>query len=68
MAGICKHLSEDKQLQQELRENEDLIPAALEEFIRLYVPYRGFSRTAVCPVTIGGQLVPDKEPMTVTYA
>jgi cytochrome P450 len=68
MSAITKHLSEDKKLQQELREDESLIPAALEEFIRMYTPYRGFSRTAVCPMSISGQLVPEKEPITVTYA
>ncbi|KAK8009938.1 hypothetical protein PG990_008903 [Apiospora arundinis] len=45
IGSICKHLAEDKPLQRRLREDESLLPAALEEFVRLYSPYRGFART-----------------------
>lgn len=68
MAAICKHLSKDKDLQNSLRHDSSLIPGAIEEFVRLYTPYRGFSRTAVHPVTISGQLIPPEEPITMTYA
>jgi cytochrome P450 len=68
MAAICKHLSENKDLQNQLRNDESLIPAAIEEFVRMYTPYRGFARTAVHPVTISGQDVPAEEPITLTYA
>jgi cytochrome P450 len=56
IGSIAKHLSEDKDLQQQLRENPEQIPAAIEEFLRLYVPYRSFARTASKPVTISGQV------------
>lgn len=68
IAAICKHLSEDKMLQNELRSKPELLPAAVEEFIRLYTPYRGFSRTAVCPVKLSGCEIPAEEPITMTYA
>ncbi|KAK8119748.1 uncharacterized protein PG998_004374 [Apiospora kogelbergensis] len=45
IGSICKHLAEDKALQRRLRGDESLLPAALEEFVRLYSPYRGFART-----------------------
>jgi cytochrome P450 len=56
IGSISKHLAEDKELQQRLRENPEEIPAAVEEFIRLYVPYRSFSRTVSEPVEICGQV------------
>ena len=68
MGAICKHLSEDKELQNKLRADPSLIPAAFEEFVRMYTPYRGFSRTAVHDVEVRGQKIPKEEPVTMTYA
>lgn len=66
--NMAAHLAQDKQLQHRLRDNPDLIPSAVEEFIRLYVPYRGFSRTASSPVELHGRKVAPGEPITMTYA
>lgn len=68
IAAMTRHLSKDKKLQQRLRSDSSLIPAAVEEFVRLYTPYRGFSRTAVCPVSISGQQILPEEPIAMTYA
>jgi len=68
IGSICVHLSRDQALQTRLRENPDLIPAALEEFLRLYTPYRGFARTANKPVTVGGIDIPADEPIALNYA
>jgi cytochrome P450 len=68
ISAICKHLADDKELQNQLRNDTSLQPAAIEEFIRLYTPYRGFSRTATHDVTISGQLVKPEQPLTMTYA
>jgi cytochrome P450 len=68
ISAMCNHLSKDKELQNELRDHPELQNAAIEEFIRLYTPYRGFARTATHEVTISGQAVPPTEPMTMTYA
>jgi cytochrome P450 len=65
---IAAHLSHDKTLQQQLRNNPSLIPAAVEEFVRLYVPYRGFSRTAANPIDLHGRKIHPGEPITMTYA
>jgi cytochrome P450 len=67
IASICNHLSKDKQLQQKLRENPALIPAAMEEFIRLYSPYRGFARTTSKDVHLYGKTIHPKEPVTLCY-
>jgi cytochrome P450 len=68
ISAICKHLAEDKDLQNQLRSDPSLQPAAIEEFVRLYTPYRGFARTATQTVTISGQKIEPKEPITMTYA
>jgi cytochrome P450 len=66
--AITVHLAGDKDLQNKLRNDPSLIPAAIEEFIRLYTPYRGFARTATHPVTFQGVEIPADEPITMTYA
>lgn len=67
IGSICKHLSDDKALQARLRSDESLIPASMEEFVRLYSPYRGFSRTASKEVHLHGQTVRPGEPITLHY-
>ncbi|KAI1856728.1 uncharacterized protein JN550_013668 [Neoarthrinium moseri] len=68
IGSICKHLSEDKALQNKLREDEALIPAAMEEFLRLYSPYRGFARTTSKVVQLHGETIHPNEPITLCYA
>ena len=65
---IAAHLARDKTLQAQLRENPHLIPAAVEEFVRLYVPYRGFSRTVSSPVELHGRRIDENVPISMTYA
>ncbi|KAL0930161.1 cytochrome p450 [Colletotrichum truncatum] len=67
IGSICHHLSKDKELQQKLREDESLIPAAMEEFLRLYGPYRGFARTTSKDVHLHGKTIHPKEPVTLCY-
>ncbi|KAK8060858.1 cytochrome P450 [Apiospora saccharicola] len=69
IGSICQHLATDKSLQNQLRADESLLPATLEEFLRLYSPYRGFSRT-VAPgreVQLHGEVVRPGEPVTLHY-
>ncbi|WP_403024538.1 cytochrome P450 [Salinibacterium sp. GXW1014] len=68
LGGICVHLARDPELQQQLRENPQLLPAAVEEFVRLYTPYRGFARTVAEPVTLHGRTINPDEPVTLVYA
>jgi cytochrome P450 len=68
IGNICVHLSRDKALQHQLRADPALVPAAIEEFLRLYTPYRGFARTAVCPVDLGGRTVVPGEAIALIYA
>jgi cytochrome P450 len=68
IGSICVHLSRDQQLQDHLRANLQLMPAAIEEFLRLYTPYRGFARTAARDVTIRGKTICPAEPIALLYA
>ena len=68
LGGICVHLARDRALQQRLRAQPELLPGALEEFIRLYTPYRGFSRTVSRPVEMHGRRIEPGEPVTLVYA
>jgi cytochrome P450 len=68
IGSICVHLSRDRKLQDRLRAHPSLIPAAVDEFLRLYTPYRGFARTAVCDVALRGRTIPAGEPIALVYA
>ena len=61
------HLSRDADLQQQLRAEPTLIPAAVEEFLRLYSPYRGMARTAREDVVVSGQLIGKDDPIALVY-
>jgi cytochrome P450 len=68
VGSIAVHLARDLELQDELRRQPQLIPAAIEEFLRLYTPYRGFARTAVRDVRFGATTIPAGEPIALVYA
>ena len=68
IGSIAVHLARDPALQQRLREAPGLIPAALEEFLRLYTPYRGFARTATREIERGGRVICPGEPIALVYA
>jgi cytochrome P450 len=68
LGSVVVHLSRDPALQRELRGDLSLIPDALEEFLRLYTPYRGFARTARHEVEIGGRKIMPDEAIALVYA
>ncbi len=68
IGSIAVHLARDRDLQHRLRADPALVPAAVDEFLRLYTPYRGFARTAVRDVTIRGRTIPAGEPIALVYA
>jgi cytochrome P450 len=68
IGSMCVHLSRDPALQDRLRADPALIPAAVEEFLRLCTPYRGFARTATRDVEIGGRTIRKDEPIALVYA
>ncbi|CAN5498359.1 cytochrome P450 [soil metagenome] len=66
--SIVVHLARHPELHTQLREDSSLIPYAIEEFFRLYTPYRGFARTSRTEVEIGGRTIHPGEPMALAYA
>jgi len=68
LGQMTSHLSKDKDLQNHLRQHPEDIPAAIEEFVRLYSPYRGFARTSSKDVELQGCSIKPTEPITMTYA
>ncbi len=68
IGSIAVHLSRHPELQTQLRSDPSLIPAAVEEFLRLYTPYRGFARTAKEDVDIRGRTICPGEAIAIVYA
>jgi cytochrome P450 len=68
IGSMVLHLAQHPELQQRLREDPSLIPAAVDEYLRLLTPYRGFARTATRDVELGGRLIRKDEPLAVVYA
>jgi cytochrome P450 len=68
IGSIAVHLCREPALQGRLRADPALIPDAIEEFLRLYTPYRGFARTAVRPVEFQGRRIEPGEPIALVYA
>lgn len=65
---IMIHLARHLDLQNRLRHNPALIPAAVEEYLRLYTPYRGFARTPTKDITVGGREIREGEPVAMVHA
>ncbi len=55
------HLANDPVLQSELRAEPSLLPAVVEELLRLYAPNQGFARTATADVEIRGRTIREGE-------
>jgi cytochrome P450 len=68
IGNMVVHLARDKELQRTLRAAPDRIADAVEEFLRLYTPYRGFARTAKADVEIGGCPIRKDEPIALIMA
>ncbi len=68
LGSIAVHLSRDVKLQNELRADLSLVPDAVEEFLRLYTPYRGFARSAKTEVELHGRRIKPGEPIALVYA
>jgi cytochrome P450 len=66
--AMTVHLADDVLLQARLREDPMLVKSAVEEFLRLYTPYRGFARTSREAVTFGGRTICPGEPIALNYA
>jgi cytochrome P450 len=67
IGNMFVHLSEHPEWQERLRGEPALIPAAVEEYLRLFTPYRGMARTPRRDIVVGGQLIRKDEPVALVY-
>ncbi len=68
VGSIAVHLARHPDLQQQLRADPALMPRAIEEFLRLYTPYRGFARTANRDVEFNARTIREGEPIALLFA
>ena len=68
LGSVAVHLARHPDLQARLRADPALIEPAVEEFLRLYTPYRGFARTTRHGVELGGRDIHPGEPIALAYA
>jgi cytochrome P450 len=57
IGSMAVHLARHPEHHDLLRNDPSLVPAAVEELLRLYTPYRGFARTARHDVCLGERLI-----------
>lgn len=67
LGSMFAHLAMNEDIQEQLRQDLSLIPAAIEEYLRLLTPYRGMARTPKRDVIIGGRLIKKDEPIALVY-
>jgi len=68
IGSMVVHLAEHRDLQAQLREDPTLVPAAVDEYLRLLTPYRGFARTPTRDVEVSGRLIHKDDPVALVYA
>ncbi len=68
LGSVAVHLSRDAALQAKLRSDLSLVGDALEEFLRLYTPYRGFARTSRREIEVAGRTIKPDEAIALVYA
>lgn len=67
LGSVAVHLARHPDLADELRASPEKLEAAVEEFLRLYTPYRGFARTSRVPTVLGGREIAVGEPIAIAY-
>ena len=68
IGNMFVHLSEHTDIQDQLRADPTLIVPAVEEYLRMFQPYRGMARTPKTDVVIRGQTIHRNEPISLVYA
>ena len=68
IGSMVIHLAEHEDVQRQLRDDPSLLPAAVEEYLRLLTPYRGFARTPTRDVEVRGRAIRTDEPVAVVFA
>jgi cytochrome P450 len=68
IASAIRHLAEDRDLQDRLRAEPALVRDAVDEFLRLYTPNQGFSRTATRATKIRGRQIEAGEQVALVLS
>ena len=67
IGSMAVHLARHPEHHANLAADPALIPAATEELLRLYTPYRGFARTARHDVELGGRQIRAGDALAVVF-
>jgi beta-dihydromenaquinone-9 omega-hydroxylase len=68
LSGLLLTLAQQPDQYARLREQPELIPAAIEEQLRMVAPVQGFYRTATCDYTVGAQTIPAGAKVLLLFA
>lgn len=68
LSGLFLTLAQQPDLYARLREHPELIPAAIEEQLRLVSPVQGFYRTAIRDYTVGANTIPAGARVLLLFA
>jgi cytochrome P450 len=68
MGSMVRLLAQNPDVQQELRAHPELIPAFVEETLRLESPFQGHFRKTKVPVELHGQALPANERIMLLWA
>ena len=68
IASGMQQLIEQPELYRQLEDNPQLIPAAVEEMLRMFCPLHYFRRTATCPAQIGAQAIAENDRVVMMYS
>jgi cytochrome P450 len=67
IAAMLALVGRDSALQEQLRADPSLIPAAVEESLRLEAPVQNFARTTRCPVNVHGVDIAEGDRVMLVY-
>jgi cytochrome P450 len=68
MTSLLWEVFRNPEIKQRLINDPSLIPAAIEESMRLHTPFFGLYRTTTKPVTVGGRDIPEDSAVLMMWA
>jgi beta-dihydromenaquinone-9 omega-hydroxylase len=68
LSGLLLTLAQQPDLYARLREHPELVPAAIEEQLRMVAPVQGFYRTATRDYTVGANTIPAGARLLLLFA
>jgi cytochrome P450 len=68
LSSVLHWLSENPEVRHQLRQQPDLMPRAIEEFLRFFAPVQTLGRTATTDCVIGGQHLAAGERVSLSWS